>query len=137
MSNEPVASVWDAIENTPAEAENMKLRSTLMMALEKQIRDHGWTPAEAARRLGVTQPRVSDLMRGKINEFGLDALVSMAVAAGLLKDDVAWTQLKALLAERIDAGLAGQVSAKGVGEILDDELAQIDAGTGLNSTESP
>ncbi|MCL4662082.1 hypothetical protein L0Z16_23055 [Burkholderia multivorans] len=61
----------------------------------------------------------------------------MAVAAGLLKDDAAWTQLKALLAERIDAGLAGQVSAKGVGEILDDELAQIDAGTGLNSTESP
>ncbi|MGE8685518.1 MAG: XRE family transcriptional regulator [Achromobacter sp.] len=128
MSNEPFASVWDAIEDTPAGAENMKVRSALMMALEKQIRDHGWTQAEAARRLGVMQPRVSDLMRGKINEFGLDALVSMAVAAGLLKDDVAWAQLKALLAKRIDAGLAGQVSAKGVDEILDDELAQIVAG---------
>jgi len=77
------ASVWDAIENTPAEAENMKLRSALMIALKEHIADQGWTQAEAARRLGVTQPRVSDLMRGKIDLFGLDTLVNMAVAAGL------------------------------------------------------
>lgn len=83
MSNETFASVWDAIEDTPAEAENMKLRSTLMMALEKHIRAKGWTQAEAAHRLGVTQPRVSDLLRGKINLFALDTLVNMAVAAGL------------------------------------------------------
>ncbi|MBZ9886244.1 MULTISPECIES: XRE family transcriptional regulator [unclassified Mesorhizobium] len=83
MSNETFASVWDAIEDTPAEAENMKLRSTLMMALERHIRAKGWTQAEAARRLGVTQPRVSDLLRGKINLFALDTLVNMAVAAGL------------------------------------------------------
>ena len=83
MSNETFASVWDAIEDTPAEAENMKLRSTLMMALEKHIRAKGWTQAEAAHRLGVTQPRVSDLLRGKINLFALDTLVNMVVAAGL------------------------------------------------------
>jgi len=83
VSNETFASVWDAIEDTPAEAENMKLRSTLMMALEKHIRAKGWTQAEAAHRLGVTQPRVSDLLRGKINLFALDTLVNMAVAAGL------------------------------------------------------
>lgn len=83
MSNETFASVWDAIEGTPAEAENMKLRSTLMMALERHIRAKGWTQAEAARRLGVTQPRVSDLLRGKINLFALDTLVNMVVAAGL------------------------------------------------------
>ena len=83
MSNETFASVWDAIEDTPAEAENMKLRSALMMALERHIRAKGWTQAEAARRLGVTQPRVSDLLRGKINLFALDTLVNMAVAAGL------------------------------------------------------
>ncbi len=53
----------------------MKLRSALIMALEKQIHDHGWTPSEAARRLGVTQSRVSDLMRGRIDEFGMDTLV--------------------------------------------------------------
>ena len=63
MTSETFASVWDAIEDTSPEAENMKLRSALMMALEKQIHDHGWTPAEAARRLGVTQARVSDLMQ--------------------------------------------------------------------------
>ena len=60
MSNETFKSVWDAIEDTPAEAENMKLRSALMMALDKHIRSQGWTQAEAARQLGVTQPRVSD-----------------------------------------------------------------------------
>lgn len=83
MTHQIFESVWDAIEDTPAESENMKLRSTLMMALEKKIHDHGWTQAEAARRLGVTQPRVSDLMRGKINVFALDTLVNMLTAAGL------------------------------------------------------
>jgi predicted XRE-type DNA-binding protein len=83
MSNDTFASVWDAIESNPAEAENMKLRSTLMIALEKQIKTKGWTQAEAARRLGVTQPRISDLLRGKINLFALDTLVNMVSAAGL------------------------------------------------------
>jgi predicted XRE-type DNA-binding protein len=71
MSNESFVSVWDAIENTPAEAENMKLRSALMMALEKHIQGQRWTQ------------RISDLLRGKITLFGLDTLVNMVVAAGL------------------------------------------------------
>ncbi|MGQ3210553.1 MAG: helix-turn-helix domain-containing protein [Shinella sp.] len=83
MSNETFTSIWDAIENTPAEAENMKLRSQLMMALEQHIGAKGWTQAEAARKLGVTQPRVSDLLRGKITLFALDTLVNMVAAAGL------------------------------------------------------
>ncbi|MEW6612439.1 MAG: helix-turn-helix domain-containing protein [Pseudomonadota bacterium] len=83
MSNERFASVWDAIEDTPAEAENMKLRSILMMALKEHVVRAGLTQSEAAHLFGVTQPRVSDLMRGKINLFGLDALVNMAAAAGL------------------------------------------------------
>lgn len=83
MSQETYPSVWDAIEDTPAEAENMKLRAKLMMALEQHIVSSGWTQAEAARRLGVTQPRISDLKRGKIDLFALDGLVTMAVAAGL------------------------------------------------------
>ena len=58
MSDEQFSSVWDAIEDTPAEAENMKLRSSLMMALEAHIKAEGWTQTEAARRLHVTQPRV-------------------------------------------------------------------------------
>jgi len=83
MSDEEFASVWDAIEDTTAEAENMKLRSALMMALEQHIKAQGWNQAEAARLLGVTQPRVSDLTRGKINLFGIDTLVNMLTAAGL------------------------------------------------------
>lgn len=83
MSDERFASVWDAIEDTPAEAENLKLRSALMIALKEHIERQGWSQGEAARRFGVTQPRVSDLMRGKIDLFGLDSLVNMAAAAGL------------------------------------------------------
>jgi predicted XRE-type DNA-binding protein len=83
MSNQRFASVWDAIEDTPEEAENMKLRSTLMMALKSHIARTEMSQAQAAKLFGVTQPRVSDLMRGKINLFGLDALVNMAAAAGL------------------------------------------------------
>ncbi len=83
MADEQFASIWDAIEDTPAEAENMKLRSALMMALEDHIQRRGWTQTEAARQLGVTQPRISDLCRGKINLFSLDMLVNMVAAAGL------------------------------------------------------
>ena len=83
MSDERFSSVWDAIEDTPAEAENMKLRSALMIALKDHIERQGWSQSEAARRFGVTQPRVSDLMRGRIDLFGLDTLVNMVAAAGL------------------------------------------------------
>ena len=77
------ASVWDAIEDTPEEAENMKLRFSLMIALEAHMERVGSSQSEAAKIFGVTKPRVSDLVRGKINLFGLDALVNMAAAAGL------------------------------------------------------
>ncbi|BAN36182.1 hypothetical protein SCD_n02374 [Sulfuricella denitrificans skB26] len=83
MSNKQFASVWDAIEDTPEEAENMKLRSALMIALKEHLTRTGLNQSEAAKLFGITQPRVSDLMRGKIGLFGLDALVNMVVAAGL------------------------------------------------------
>lgn len=83
MSSQRFASVWDAIEDTPEEAENMKLRSVLMTALKNHIARNEMSQVQAAKLLGVAQPRVSDLMRGKINLFGLDALVNMATAAGL------------------------------------------------------
>lgn len=83
MSKQQFTSVWDAIEDTPAEAENMKLRSELMVALKNHIARSEMSQQQAAQLLGVTQPRVSDLMRGKINLFALDALVNMATAAGL------------------------------------------------------
>jgi predicted XRE-type DNA-binding protein len=83
MNEQVFNSVWDAIEDTPAEAENMKLRATLLSALKDHLEKLNLSQTEAAKLLGVTQPRISDLMRGKINLFGLDALVNMAVAAGL------------------------------------------------------
>jgi len=61
----------------------MKLRSLLMMALKDHLAREGITQGQAAKLFDVTQPRVSDLLRGKIELFGLDALVNMAVAAGL------------------------------------------------------
>ena len=83
MTNKKFSSVWDAIEDTPEAAENMKLRSTLMTAIKQHIARAELSQAAAAKQFGVTQPRISDLMRGKINLFGIDALVNMAAAAGL------------------------------------------------------
>lgn len=81
MNKQRYASVWEAIEDTPAQAENMRVRAALMSALAEHIDREDW--AQAAARLGVTQPRISDLVRGKIDLFGLDALVNMVAAAGL------------------------------------------------------
>jgi len=83
MSKKRFKNVWDAIEDTPEQSENMKLRSVLMMALQKRITQLDLTQEKAAELLDVTQPRVSDLMRGKINLFALDVLINMATAAGL------------------------------------------------------
>ncbi len=83
MNKQRFSSVWDAIEDTPEQAANMKLRSELMIALKDHVTRSGMSQAQAALLFGVTQPRVSDLMRGKINLFALDALVNMATSAGL------------------------------------------------------
>jgi predicted XRE-type DNA-binding protein len=77
------ASVWDAIESTPEKVGNLKLRSSLMITLKRHLAGTGLNRAQIAELFGVTQPRVSDLMHGKIDVFGLDALVSMAARAGL------------------------------------------------------
>ncbi len=77
------ASVWDAIADTPAEAANLKLRSELMDQIAAIVAERGWTQSDAAARCGVTQPRMSDLLRGRMSRFSLDALVNIAVALGL------------------------------------------------------
>ena len=83
MKNQKFASVWDAIEDTPQEAASMRARSTLLMELAQLIEQRGMTQAQAAELFGVTQPRISDLMRGKINLFSLDVLINMASIAGM------------------------------------------------------
>ena len=75
-------SVWDAIADTPEEAENLRVRSELMDKTTQLIEAQQWTQTEAARRCGVTQPQISDLLRGRIARFSLDALVNIAAALG-------------------------------------------------------
>lgn len=76
-------SVWDAIADTPAEAVNLRLRSELMDQIAERVAESGWTQSEAAARCGVTQPRMNDLLRGRISRFSLDALVNIAASLGL------------------------------------------------------
>lgn len=67
----------------PAEAEVMKLRAEVMIRTAQQLKAQGWTQAEAAKRLGITQPRVSRLIKGKVDDFSLDMLLILAARAGL------------------------------------------------------
>ncbi len=76
-------SVWDAIEKSPTEAAHMKLRSNLMIAIREEVESWKVTQVDAAKRLGVNQPRMNDLVRGRIDKFSLDALMKLAVEAGL------------------------------------------------------
>ena len=79
---ETYASVWDAIADTPEQAANLQARSELMRQIAAIVREGGWTQVEAARRCGVTQPRMNDLLRGRVSRFSLDALVNIATATG-------------------------------------------------------
>lgn len=76
-------SVWDVIEDTPQQAASMKIRSHLMIVLQEHLRSRGLIQVEAAKLLGVTQPRVSDLMRGRIDLFSMESLVDMITNVGL------------------------------------------------------
>jgi predicted XRE-type DNA-binding protein len=77
-------NVFADIGFPPGEARNLLMRAELMSQVRRAAK--GLTQAEAARRFGVTQPRVNDLLRGKIDKFSLDALVNMLGNAGLRVD---------------------------------------------------
>jgi predicted XRE-type DNA-binding protein len=83
MKRQRFRSVWDAIEASPSQAANMKARSEMMMAIRDTVSGWNVTQAVAAKRLGLTQPRMNDLVRGRINKFSLDALINLAGRAGL------------------------------------------------------
>jgi predicted XRE-type DNA-binding protein len=76
-------NVFEDLGFSPEEAENLKIRAVLMDAIEDLIESRGLTQQRAAELLGTTQPRVSDLIRGKINEFTIDSLVKMLSHAGV------------------------------------------------------
>jgi predicted XRE-type DNA-binding protein len=76
------ASVWDALADTPEQAANLRARADLMRQIAELIAANGWKQVEAAERCGVTQPRINDLLRGRVSRFSLDALVNIATALG-------------------------------------------------------
>ena len=80
--SESYASVWDAIADTPEQAANLRARAELMRQIAAIVKDSGWTQAEAADQCGVTQPRMNDLLRGRVSRFSIDALVNIATAIG-------------------------------------------------------
>lgn len=83
MSNsDTFNSIWDALADTPEQAANLQARSQLMQQIADIVKASDWTQAEAAARCGVTQPRINDLLRGRISKFSLDALVNIAAALG-------------------------------------------------------
>ena len=86
MTDEPTqtfTNVWGALADTPEEAANLRLRGDLAMAIREAVEHWGQTRAQAARRLGVTQPRLNDLLRGRLDRFSLDALIALAGRAGV------------------------------------------------------
>jgi len=76
------ASVWDAIADTPEQAANLRARADLMQKIAAIVTESGWTQAQAATRCRITQPRMNDLLRGRVSRFSLDALVNIATAIG-------------------------------------------------------
>ena len=78
--------VWDALEDTPQQAANMRLRSKLLLGLCNTIRSWELSQKAAAERLNISQPRLNDVLNGKIDKFSLDALVNLSAAAQLEVD---------------------------------------------------
>ena len=76
-------SVWDALEEDPVKRENLKLRSKLMIEINAMLDKGGEKQADIAKRLKTTQPRISALRKGKINEFRLDMLIDFSTRLGL------------------------------------------------------
>jgi predicted XRE-type DNA-binding protein len=84
MKVESFANVWDAIEDTPEAAAEMTMRSDLMITLTQHLKTWNVTQAVAAKRLEITQPRYNELVNGRINNFSIDALITLARRAGLV-----------------------------------------------------
>jgi predicted XRE-type DNA-binding protein len=80
--SETFASVWDALADTPEQAANLRARAELMQQIAVIVKESKWTQVEAAAQCGITQPRMNDLLRGRVSRFSLDALVNVATAIG-------------------------------------------------------
>ena len=84
MNVETFGSVFEALTDTSAEAANMTARADLLIAIRERVKAWETPQDKAATRLGLTRPRLNDLLRGKVDKFSLDALVNIASAAGFV-----------------------------------------------------
>ncbi len=82
VKSKSYASVWDALADTPEQAANLRARADLMRQIAEIVKKNKWTQAQAANHCGITQPRINDLLRGRVSYFSLDALVNIATAIG-------------------------------------------------------
>jgi len=82
MKFESYKNVWDALADTPAQAANLRARAELMRQITLIVKKNNWTQVKAAAQCGITQPRINDLLRGRVSHFSLDALVNIATALG-------------------------------------------------------
>ena len=80
---ETFSSVWEALEDNPIRAQNLRLRSELLIRITEELDSLDLNQTEIAGMLGITQPRVSALKQGKIEQFRLDSLVDIAHRLGL------------------------------------------------------
>ena len=79
---ERYSNVWDALEDTPLEAERMRIKCNLMAQIREIVKENGWSQTEAAKQCGVTQPRMSDLYCGRLHRFSIDAMCDMVTSLG-------------------------------------------------------
>ena len=79
---ESYENIWDAIADTSGESANMQAKAELMRQIVAIIKKNDWKQVEAAQHCGITQPRLNDMLRGRISRFSLDALVNIAAALG-------------------------------------------------------
>lgn len=79
---ESYENIWDAIADTSGESANMQAKAELMRQIVVIIKKNEWKQVEAAQHCGITQPRLNDMLRGRISRFSLDALVNIAAAIG-------------------------------------------------------
>ena len=84
MEIQEFANVWDALTDSPEESANMTMSSSLLIAIQQKVLGWAVTQAVAAQRLGVTQPRLNDLLRSKIDKFSLNMLIVLARHAGIV-----------------------------------------------------
>jgi predicted XRE-type DNA-binding protein len=83
MQSETYGSVWDAISDTAEETANLQVRAQMMHQIGELVKSKGWKQTEAAQHCGVPQPRIDDLLHGRISKFSLDALVNIVTAVGV------------------------------------------------------